>query len=131
MVFLHHLQLQQIRVILDSQSSFPTKLAQAHNHVEYHKSIWNQRKEKKVNVNFLVMYAAIRSKYSISDTYSTSDSDSDSKWKTEEVTQSMDDDSFDESESDETDFRSKEKVELNRINYRWVEWVSVKTSQKR
>lgn len=59
------------------------------------------------------------------DAYSTSDSDSDSKWKTDEVMQCLDDDSYDGSEADETDFRSKERVELSRINFRWIDWVSL------
>lgn len=67
------------------------------------------------------------------DAYSTSDSDSDSKWKTEDVMQCLDEDSYDGSESDETDFQSKEKMELKRINYRWIDWVSsnqLKTNQR-
>lgn len=60
------------------------------------------------------------------DAYSTSDSDSsNSKWKTEDVMQCLDDDSYDGSESEETDFQAKEKIELSRINYRWIEWVSL------
>lgn len=37
----------------------------------------------------------------------------------------LDEDSYDGSESEENDFRSKERLELNRINYRWIEWVSL------
>lgn len=38
--------------------------------------------------------------------------------------QAFDDDSYDGSESEENDFQSKDRPELSRINYRWIEWVS-------
>ncbi|XP_037051163.1 NAD-dependent protein deacetylase sirtuin-1-like [Bradysia coprophila] len=53
---------------------------------------------------------------------SASDSDSNSKWKTDDVMRAFDDDSFDESDCEENDFQSKEKMDLSRINYRWIEW---------
>lgn len=56
---------------------------------------------------------------------STSDSDSDSKWKTADVLKCLDeDDSYDGSDSEENDFRSKERLEMSRMTYRWAEWVS-------
>lgn len=55
---------------------------------------------------------------------STSDSDSNSKWQTDDVMQAFDEDSYDGSDSEENDFQSKDRPELSRINYRWIEWVS-------
>ncbi|KAJ6633858.1 NAD-dependent histone deacetylase sirtuin-1 [Pseudolycoriella hygida] len=53
--------------------------------------------------------------------YSTSDSESDSR-KTEDAMQCLEDDSYDGTESEETDFQTKEKIEFNRMNYRWIDW---------
>lgn len=107
MVFQHHLHPRQIHAILDSQNQEINEVCRLLCNIQT------------IQLNQCLTLGR-------RDEYSTSDSDSDSKWKTEDVMQSLEDDSYDGSESEETDFRSKEKADmLNRINYRWVEWVSV------